>query len=119
MTPEEEDQLYEELRTQPDFDCLPLPAHWFRKYSIPARAVINSREYIESNYCVEKQLEQKDLPPFIVDEPVDGGRLVTVPHEEPVTLEVINKPFQWDEKRPFPAVLPAIAEAIEKEQKQD
>ena len=117
-TPIDEDQLYEELRTQPDFDCMPLPTHWFKKYNIPARAVINSREYIESNYCVEKQLEQKDLPPFIVDEPVDGGRLVTVPHEEPVTLEVINKPFAWDERKPFPAVLPTIEEAIEKEKKE-
>jgi hypothetical protein len=118
MTPEEEDQLYNELKEQPDFDCMPLPAHWFKKYNIPSRKVINSREYIESNYCVEKQLEQKDLPPYIRDDPVDGGRLVEVPHEDPVTLEVINKPFQWDEKKPFPAVLPTIEEAIKREKQE-
>ena len=117
-TPIDEDRLYEELRAQPDFDCMPLPVHWFRKYNIPARAVINTRDFLESNYCIEKQLETKDLPPFIRDEPVDGGRLVTVPYEEPVTLEVVNKPFEWDQRKPFPAVLPAIADAIEREKQE-
>jgi hypothetical protein len=117
-TPIDEDQLYEELRTQPDFDCMPLPTHWFRKYNIPARSVINTREFIESNYCIEKQLEQKDLPPFIRDDPVDCGRLVEVPYEEPVTLEVVNRPFVFDEHKPFPAVLPSIVEAIEREKQE-
>jgi len=60
-------------------------------------------------------VEQKELPPLIIDEPQQGGKLVVVPEQEPVTLEVVNRPFVWDEKKPFPAVLPFIAEVASRE----
>jgi hypothetical protein len=115
MTPDEEEQLYHELKTQPDFDCLPLPTTWFKRFNIPPRTATNTKDFIESDYTMRCASEPKDLPPLIIDEPQKEGQLVEVPHEEPVTLEVINRPFVWDEKKPFPAVLPFIKETAERE----
>jgi len=115
MTPEEEEQIYNELKDKPDFDCFPIPTSWFKRFNIPARNPINPREFIESQYTMAKAVEQKELPPLIIDEPQQGGKLVVVPEEEPVTLEVVNRPFAWDEKKPFPAVLPFIAEAVNRD----
>jgi len=113
MTPDEEEQLYNELKTLPDFDCLPIPVTWFKRFNIPARKVINPKEFIESQYTLQKALENKDLPPLIIDEPQQGGKLAVVPPTEEVKVEVINRPFVWDEKKPFPATLPYIAETAE------
>jgi hypothetical protein len=108
-----EEQLYNELKTLPDFDCLPIPVTWFKRFNIPARTAVNTKEFIESGYTIAKSMEMKDLPPLIIDEPQQGGRLVDAPPVEEVKLEVINRPFVWDEKKPFPATLPYIAESAE------
>ena len=104
MTDDEERTLLNVLKAQPDFDCLPIPASWFKKYNIPPRAAVGPREYIESNYAMKKANETKDLPPLIIDEPQQGGKLVPVAPPEDIDVKVINRPFEWDSKKPFPAV---------------
>jgi hypothetical protein len=105
LTDEEELALLKELQAQPDFDRLPLPAYWFKKYNIPPREAQGPKEYIESNYAMKRANEQKDLPPLIIDEPQQGGKLVKVHPPEPTSLDVKTRPFVWDKTKPFPAVI--------------
>jgi len=105
--------LLELLKTQPDFECLPIPAYWFKKYNLPARAAVGPREYIESNYAMEKSNEPKDLPPLIIDEPQQGGKLVTVQPSEDIKVEVISRPFVVPEGKLFPATICPTHEEVD------
>ena len=105
LTDEEELALLKELQAQPDFECLPLPAYWFKKYNIPPRAAQGPKEYIESNYAMKMAIAPKDLPPLIIDEPQQGGKLVKVHPPDATPIEVKTRPFVWDRTKPFPAVI--------------
>lgn len=110
ITEEEEHELYLMLKELPDFDCMPIPVSWFKKYNIPARKAVNPREFIESGYTLQKMVERKDLPPIIIDEPQQDGKLIQVPEVEELKLETITRQLDWDPSTPFPAVLPSIKE---------
>ena len=105
LTDGEERTLLNVLKSQPDFDCLPIPAYWFKKFGIPPREAVAPREYIESNYAMKRAVEEKELPPLIVDEPQDNGRLVPIAPPDDTTVEVVNRPFEWKGDKPFPAVI--------------
>jgi len=105
LTDEEELALLKELQAQPDFECLPLPAYWFKKYNIPPRAAQGPKEYIESNYAMKMAIAPKDLPPLIIDEPQQGGKLAKVHPPDATPIEVKTRPFVWDKTKPFPAVI--------------
>lgn len=105
LSDEDELALLKLLQAQPDFECLPLPAYWFKKYNIPPRAATGPKEYIESNYAMRRSVEQKDLPPLIIDEPQQGGKLVKVHPPDATPVEVKTRPFVWDHSKPFPAVI--------------
>jgi hypothetical protein len=105
LSDEDELALLKLLQAQPDFECLPLPAYWFKKYNIPPRAATGPKEYIESNYAMRRSVEQKDLPPLIIDEPQQGGKLAKVHPPEETKIEVVARPFVWDQNKPFPAVI--------------
>lgn len=106
----DEDALYEQLKVLPDFDCMPIPARWFKKYNIAPRNPPTTREFIESNYTMLRATENKDLPPLIIDEPQQGGKLVVPPPFEEIKTETISRPFEWDSTKPFPTVLPMLKE---------
>ena len=110
MDTTDEDALYNELKNCPDFDSLPLPARWFKKYGIPPRTLPTTREFLESNYTMLRATEQKDLPPDIYDEPQQNGKLFTPLPFEDIKVDVISRPFDWDKSKPFPAVLPMLKE---------
>lgn len=105
LSDEEELALLKELQAQPDFECLPLPAYWFKKYNIPPRTAQGPKEYIESNYAMKMAVAPKDLPPLIIDEPQQGGKLVKVHPPDATPIEVKARPFAWDQSKPFPAVI--------------
>ena len=105
LTDEDELAMLKMLQAQPDFDCLPLPAYWFKKYNLPPRAATGPKEYIESNYAMRRAVEQKDLPPLIIDEPQQGGKLAKVHPPDATPIEVKTRPFVWDQSKPFPAVI--------------
>ena len=110
-----EDELYNMMKDMEDFDSMPIPSGWFKKYNIPLREAVAPKEFIESNYTLKRAVEIKDLPPIILDEPQRDAELVVVPHEEEVKVEVISRAFDWDGKKPCPAVLPFLKEMDEKE----
>lgn len=105
LSDEDEKKLLEVLKGQPDFDCLPIPAYWFKKYGIPAREAVAPREYINSNYAMKKANEPKDLPPLIIDEPQQNGKLVPVAPPEKVDIQLVSRPFEMNPNKPFPAVI--------------
>ena len=105
LSDEDELALLKMLQAQPDFECLPLPAYWFKKYNIPPRAAQGPKEYIESNYAMRRALEEKDLPPLIIDEPQQGGKLAKVHPPVETQIKVVARPFVWDQSKPFPAVI--------------
>jgi hypothetical protein len=98
-------ELLYELKKLPDFDCLPLPDEWYTKFNLPPKKVINPREFMESNYTMEMALAPKDLPPLIIDEPQQGGKLVQFIDEPPPEVTLRSRPFEHDPSKPFPAVL--------------
>ena len=106
----DEDFMFQEMSKLPDFDCFAIPKEWFKKFNVPPRDPIGPKEFIESRYTIMKGVEQKDLPPIIIDEPQQNGKLAEFIVEEPIKVEVINRPFEWDGKSPFPAVLPSLRE---------
>jgi len=111
LSDDEERTLLNVLRAQPDFDCLPIPAYWFKKYGIPPREAVAPREYIESNYAMKKANETKDLPPLIIDEPQQNGKLVPVAPPDDTKVELVSRPFVWKENKPFPATfVPTLEE---------
>lgn len=109
MDEQEERLLVEALKQQPDFECLPIPASWFKKYNIPPRTTCGPREYIHSNYAIECSLAPKDLPPINIKEPQkdkDGNIiLVEMVKVEEEVLEVRQRPFQLQDGEEFPIVL--------------
>jgi hypothetical protein len=107
---DEEEILYNELKQSPEFDNLPLPARWFKKFNIPPRTLPTTREYLESGYTIKRATEHKDLPPLIIDEPQQNGKLLVAPPVEEIKSEVISRPFDWDSSKPFPVVLPMLKE---------
>lgn len=115
----DEDALYHELKDLPDFECMPIPERWFKKYNIPPREAVAPKEFMESHYTILKATEPKDLPPLIIDEPIDGGRLLEVPEVEDIKVEVISRPLELDPEKPFPAILPMLKELPDPDKKED
>ena len=105
LSDEDELKMLQLLQAQPDFDCLPIPAYWFKKYNLPPREAVGPSEYIASNYAMKRANEEKDLPPIIIDEPQQGGKLFPLLPPENIPVEVVSRPFEWNHDKPFPAVI--------------
>jgi len=105
LTDKEEVELLYALKQLPDFDCLPIPARWFEKYKLAPRAAVGPKEYIESNHAMKMALAPKDLPPLIIDEPQQGGKLVPLAPLENIPIEVRSRPFIVPEGKPFPSII--------------
>lgn len=108
---DEDTALYNSLKDLPDFQCLPLPVHWFKKFGIVPLEVENTRAYLKDQYTFKKQFEQKDLPPLIIDSPQrdkDGNiKLVDVAPPEDVKVEVVQRPYEHDPTKTL-VVLPSL-----------
>lgn len=108
-----DEELYNMMKDLPDFRCFPIPVSWFKKFNIPPLEVINPREFIKSEYTVKCSLEEKDLPPLIIKEPIrdaEGNiKLATLLPAEEVKVETITRPFEMKDGE-FPITLPSLAE---------
>lgn len=92
----DEDKLFEELRQLPDFDCLPLPARWFKKYNIQPVSQPDTRDFLNSQYTIKCAIAPKDLPPIFINEPQQNGKLVPVAPPEDIKVYTITKPIESD-----------------------
>jgi hypothetical protein len=99
-----EDELYEIIKNQPDFDCLPLPAKWFKKYNIPPREATDFSSFVNSRYTTRCGFAPKDLPPLVLKEPIKDAngnvRLVEPAPLENIPITVVSRPYDiTDEER--------------------
>lgn len=106
----DEDALYAELSKLPDFDCMPIPIAWFKKYNIPPRTIQDTREFLESRYTITQQFANKDLPPIIIDKPQQNGKLVKMVEPEEIKVETIQREYTGPVN---PVVLPSLVELPE------
>jgi hypothetical protein len=106
-----EDELYAELSKLPDFECMPIPISWYKKYGIPPRTIQTTREFLETRYTISQQFANKDLPPIIIDKPQQNGKLVEMLPPEDIKVETIQREFKTEEN--FPVVLPSLRELPE------
>jgi len=97
-----EDELFEIIKNQPDFDCLPLPARWFKKYNIPPREATDFSSFVKSNYTVRCSFAPKDLPVLLVKEPIKdlsgNVKLVEPAPLEDLPIEVFSRPYYIQDK---------------------
>lgn len=84
-----DEQLYELLKSDPRFECLPLPKSWYEKFNLKLKQPLNYKESIESNYSMKVQFEQDTLPPETIQTPADYVFTECKPDEVP--LEIISK----------------------------
>jgi hypothetical protein len=101
-----EDELFEVISNQPDFDCLPLPARWFKKYNIPPREATDFSSFVSSRYTQRCSLAPKDLPALIIKEPIKdlsgNVRFYAAAPLEELPMQVISRPYNiTDEERPL------------------
>lgn len=105
-----DEEMYAMMKDMPDFECMPIPQSWFKKFHIPPRNPVPVREYIHSNYAVVMAQKRKDLPLLSIDEPQQNGKLLDFVPPEEIKVEVISRPFVMPENGRFPDVLPSLME---------
>jgi hypothetical protein len=104
----EDRQLYEEMRQLSDFASYPIPESWFKDFNIPRNPVSTVEEFLKSGYTERIAFQPKNLPPLIINEPQQNGKLVVVPDIEVPEVLTITRPFDSTEN--FPTVLPFLTE---------
>jgi hypothetical protein len=98
LTPEQEafeDRLYNEMKQSPEWEVLPKPARWYKKYGIPPMRALSTAEVINSDYHNKIKLIASSLPPIIHDKPLRDG--YTWPLQEvkdELTFTLHEKPFE-------------------------
>jgi hypothetical protein len=98
LTPEQEaleDRLYQEMKQSPEWDVLPKPARWYKKYNIPPMKVLSTADVLNSDYHNKVKLIPRTLPPIIYDKPQRDG--YTWPLQEvkdELTFTLHQKPYE-------------------------
>jgi hypothetical protein len=94
MTTLSDDELYNLLRKDPDFECFPLPTSWYKKYGIEPVKAMNPREYMESNYIAKLAFREYSGEPIIINEPQQNGKVLPLFPPEDVPVEVTTRPLE-------------------------
>lgn len=98
LTPEQEafeDELYRKMKQSPEWEVLPKPVRWYKKYGIPEPKPLSTAEILQSDYHNKVKLIHTTLPPIIYDKPQRDG--YTVPLQEvkdELTFTLYEKPFE-------------------------
>jgi len=86
-----DEQLFEMMKSHPEFENLPKPASWFKKFNLPPVKARNFKEYLEDDaYMVAKNKEVTEKA--IYNEPQPGG-VRFVPEPEVIPMEIISRPL--------------------------
>ena len=108
---DEDEAIWNAIKDLPDADCFPLPVRFFKKFGIEPRTIETTKEYLASQYTVQKSVEQKELPPLVIDEPqkdADGKiKLVEIAPPEEIDVKTIQRPFVHEEGKTL-VVLPSL-----------
>ena len=90
--PMTDDELFEMMKSHPEFEHLPKPATWYKKYNLAPVKARNFKEYLDDNAYMEargKIVTEKT----IYTEPQPGG-VRDVPPPEVIPMEIISRPLQ-------------------------
>jgi hypothetical protein len=98
LTPEEEEfeyNLYLQMKQSPEWDVLPKPARWYKKYNIPPVKAISLAEYLQSDYHNKCKFLPHTGEAIIIDEPQRGGVMVPLQEvKDELTFTLHEKPFE-------------------------
>jgi hypothetical protein len=98
LTPEQEafeDDLYNKMKQSPEWEVLPKPFRWYKKYGIPEPKPLSTAEILKSDYHNKVKLIPSTLPPIIYEKPQRDG--YTWPLQEvkdELTFTLHEKPFE-------------------------
>jgi hypothetical protein len=90
-----DEELFDMMKSHPEFECLPKPASWFKKFNLQPVAARNFKEFIDDR-AWEKAREMSVDQVEIRKEPVPGGVRPVLPSEE-IPVEIISRPITADE----------------------
>ena len=90
-----DDELFEMMKNHPEFEFLPKPAKWFKKYNLQPVSARNFKEFIDDR-AWEKAREMPVDEREIRKEPAPGGIRPVLPSEE-IPVEIISRPIKADE----------------------
>lgn len=95
VMPEEpmtDEQIFEMMKASPEFEHLPKPASWFKRFGLEPVKARNFKEYLEDDAYMEargKVITEK----VIYNEPQPGGVRPVLPPEI-IPMEIISRPLQ-------------------------
>jgi len=90
-----DEELFAMMKDHPEFDCLPKPATWYKKFNLQPVAARNFKEFIEDK-AWERSREMSVDQVEIRKDPVPGGVRPVLPSEE-IPVEVISRPITAEE----------------------
>lgn len=90
-----DEELFEMMKNHPEFECLPKPASWFKKFNLQPVAARNFKEFIDDK-AWEKAREMIVDEKEIRKEPAPGGVRPVLPSEV-IPVEIISRPITQDE----------------------
>ena len=100
LTPEQaelEDRLYHLMRQSPEWEVLPKPTRWYKKYNIPEPQILSVGEILQSDYHNKVKLIPRTLPPIIYDKPQRDGYMVPLQEvKDELTFTLHQKPFEGE-----------------------
>jgi hypothetical protein len=86
---EDEEALYNELKNLPDFDRLPLPDNWYKKFNIPRPEPVSLQDFALSRAWLKHKYDP-NITYEIRQEPAPGG-VRPIIETEPIPVEIITK----------------------------
>jgi hypothetical protein len=105
-----DEELFAMMKACPEFEHLPMPATWFKKFGVPPIKARNFKEYLDDNAWEKARAMHVDEKE-IRKEPAPGGIRPVFPLEEiPVTItsRVIDPSEVWGvESKVEPALVGA------------
>lgn len=90
-----DEELFAMMKNHPEFECLPKPASWYKKFNLQPVAARNFKEFIDEK-AWERAREMSVDQVEIRKDPVPGGVRPVLPSEE-IPVEVISRPIKPDE----------------------
>ena len=90
-----DEEIYEMMKNHPEFESLPKPASWFKKFNLQPVAARNFKQFIDDK-AWERAREMSVDQVEIRKQPVPGGVRPVLPSEE-IPMEIISRPITADE----------------------
>jgi len=90
-----DEELFAMMKSHPEFECLPKPASWYKKFNLQPVSARNFKEFIDDR-AWERAREMPVDEKEIRKDPVPGGVRPVLPSEE-IPVEIISRPITADE----------------------